>query len=61
MFRRFTLWINGRRLSESFDTEAQAISHCDSIASFHEGMIQIRDSEDKAADAVRLLNLYRQW
>lgn len=61
MFKRFTLWIDGRRLSESFDTETQAISHRDSIASFHEGPIQIRDGEDNAAGAVRLLSLYRQW
>jgi hypothetical protein len=61
MLKRFTLWINGRRLSGSFDTREQAVSHRDSIASFHEGMIEIRDSNDKAAEAVRLLNLYRHW
>jgi hypothetical protein len=60
MFKRFTLWINGRRLSESFDTREQAVLHRDSIACFHAGMIEVRDGED-AADAVRLLNLYRQW
>ena len=61
MFKRFTLWIHGRRLSESFDTREQATSHRDSIASFHEGMIEVHDGNDKAAEAVRLLSQYRHW
>lgn len=47
MFRRFTLWVNGRRLSESFDTYEQATSHRDAISPMHDlwDMIEIVDGE----------------